>query len=196
MRTKKSWNQKSRERSIEQIANAICATIWKIAQNVVLTLENDDFETSTHSQRMDVMEEVACYLIHFSDRWIYDRGSSQQRAVFVSTLAKDIGRLLQENRQDIEGEGRYARAFFEKLNLRSSDYATYSYDAVEGCSFPMRCQLGNYIQAVMGERDSKWIPDFIVGRDAPEIEASLRRSLNGLVKLESVAEESRPGEAR
>ena len=48
----------------------------------------------------------------------------------------------------------------------------------------MRSQLGNHIQAVMGEKDNKWIPDYILGRDAPEIENSLRRSLNGLVILD------------
>lgn len=183
MRTKKNWNQKTRERTLEQVANAICSTIWKLAQNVVLTLENDDFETSTHSQRMDVMEEVVCYLIHFSDRWIYEQATVEQRAEFVSSLARDLGRLFQENREDIEGEGSYAKAFFEKLNARSTEYGGYSYDREEGCSFAMRCQLGNQIQSVMGEKDSKWIPDYIVGRDAPEIESSLRRSLQGLVIL-------------
>ncbi len=184
MRTKKSWNQKTRERSVEQMANAICSTIWKLAQNVILTLENDDFETHTHSQRMDVMEEVACYLIHFSDRWIYDRATPEQRAAFVSSLAKDLGRFFQENRQDIEGEGSYAKAFFGKLNDRSIEYAEYSFDQEEGCSFAMRSQLGIHIQAVMGDKDNKWIPDYILGRDAPEIENSLRRSLTGLVVLD------------
>ncbi len=184
MRTKKSWNQKTRERTLAQMANAICSTIWKMAQSVVLKLENDGFETSTHSQRMDVMEEVVCYLIHFSDRWIYEQASAEQRAEFVSSLAKDLGRLFQENREDIEGQGSYAKAFFEKLNARSNEYAAYAYDQAEGCSFQMRCQLGNHVQVVMGEKDSKWIPDYIVGRDAPEIENTVRRSLNGLVKLD------------
>jgi hypothetical protein len=33
----------------------------------------------------------------------------------------------------------------------------------------------------MGERDKRWIPDYIVGREAPEIETALKRSLSGLV---------------
>jgi len=37
----------------------------------------------------------------------------------------------------------------------------------------------------MGERDSRWIPDYIVGREAPEIEAALKRSLAGLVSFET-----------
>ena len=49
----------------------------------------------------------------------------------------------------------------------------------------MRCRLGDFIQASMGERDRRWIPDYIVGREAPAIESSLKRSLTGLVKFET-----------
>jgi hypothetical protein len=35
----------------------------------------------------------------------------------------------------------------------------------------------------MGERDKRWIPDYMVGREAPEIETSLKRSLSGLVSF-------------
>jgi hypothetical protein len=36
----------------------------------------------------------------------------------------------------------------------------------------------------MGARDNKWIPDYIIGREAPEIEATLRLSLSGLVAFD------------
>jgi len=36
----------------------------------------------------------------------------------------------------------------------------------------------------MGERDNRWIPDYIVGREAPEIETALKRSLSGLVTFD------------
>jgi hypothetical protein len=36
----------------------------------------------------------------------------------------------------------------------------------------------------MGVRDERWIPDYIVGREAPAVEASLKRSLIGLVRIE------------
>ena len=66
--------------------------------------------------------------------------------------------------------------------------------AAEGPQHPVTISQGYWLfdtpctqalwQAVMGEKDSKWIPDYILGRDAPEIETSLRRSLTGLVVLE------------
>ena len=45
----------------------------------------------------------------------------------------------------------------------------------------MRCRLGERVQQAMGERDSRWIPDYVVGREAPAMETSLRRALEGLV---------------
>ncbi len=47
----------------------------------------------------------------------------------------------------------------------------------------MRCRLGDRVKVTMGERNNRWIPDYIIGREAPEIETALDRSLSGLVKF-------------
>lgn len=189
VRVKKRWNQHGAPRTLAQMANAIGASIWKLAAGVVLNLENENFETDTQAQRIDIMEEVACYLVHVCDRWIYARADQDQRAVFISALVKDMGRMLEDSRVDVQGEGEYQADFFDKVNQRSGDYAGYSYSDDEGGSFAMRCRLGDRVQAAMGERDSRWIPDFIVGREAPEIEAALKRSLSGLVSFENSGSE-------
>ncbi len=166
------------------MANAIGASIWKLAAEVVLNLENESFETDTQAQRIDIMEEVVCYLVHVCDRWIYSRAEQDQRAEFISALVRDLGRMLEDSRVDVQGAGEYQAEFFDKANQRSGDYARYSYSEGEGGSFAMRCRLGDCVQATMGERDSRWIPDFIVGREAPEIETALQRSLAGLVSFD------------
>jgi len=183
MRVKKNWNQ-SAARTFEQMANAIAATIWKLAANLLLQLENDNFETTTQAHRIDVMEEVICYLVHYSDRWIYPQASQQQRDLFITSLAKDLARMLEDSRFDVQAPGNYQSSFFDKLNQRSADYADYSFSSEVGASFAMRCRLGDQVRNVMGERDSKWIPDYILGREAPDIEISLKRSLTGLVTFE------------
>ena len=183
VRVKKRWNQQGAPRSIAQMANAIAASIWKLAADVVLNLENENFETVTQGQRVDLVEELVSYLVHFSDRWIFERADADQRAEFVSCLAADLARLIEDSRVDVQGEGVYRAAFVERLNDRSGDYAGYRFSDEDGCSFAMRCRLGEYVRAVMGERDNRWIPDYIVGREAPQIEAALRRSLDGLVRF-------------
>lgn len=189
VRVKKRWNRDAAPRSLAQMANAICATIWKLAAEVVLNLENENFETDTQAQRIDIMDEIVCYLVHVCDRRIYPQASEDQRAEFISSLVRDLARMLEDSRVDVQGEGEYQAAFFDKVNQRSAEYAAYSFDLEEGGSFAMRCRLGDRVQEVMGERDNRWIPDYIVGREAPEIETALQRSLSGLVVFEENASE-------
>jgi hypothetical protein len=184
VRVKKRWNQHGAARSVAQMANAIGATIWKLAAEVLLNLENENFETTTQQQRVDILEELVCYLVHFCDRWIYTQASQDQRAEFVSCLVGDMARLLEDSRVDVQGEGEYRAAFVDKVNLRSGEYANYSFSAADGGSFAMRCRLGEWVQLGMGERDNRWIPDYIVGREAPEIESALKGSLTGLVSFD------------
>ncbi|MDJ0779538.1 MAG: hypothetical protein QNJ85_16845 [Gammaproteobacteria bacterium] len=181
IRVKKRWNRDSGSRSLEQMANGIAGMVWKLAANVVLNLENENFETSTQGQRLDVIEEIACYLVHVCDRWAYPQAGPGERETFISSLVHDMARLLEDSRFDVIGPGEYRAAFLERLNQRSAEYAAYSYDEDEGGSFAMRCRLGDHVQAAMGARDNRWIPDYIVGREAPEIEKTIRRSLAGLV---------------
>lgn len=185
VRVKKNWNQAAAPRSLPQMANAIGATIWKLAANVLLNLENENFETTTQGQRVDILEEVVCYLVHFCDRWLYPQTDHEQRSEFIESLVRDMARMLEDSRIDVQGEAEYQAAFVDKLNQRSQDYAGFSFSDEEGGSFAMRCRLGDYLQDAMGERDKRWIPDYIVGREAPEIEMALKRSLSGLVSLET-----------
>lgn len=185
VRIKKRWNQESAARSPAQMANAIAGSIWKLAANVLLNLENENFETATQAQRIDVMEEIACYLVHVSDRWVHTRADQGQRESFITALVGDLARMLEDSRVDVQGEGEYRAAFLDKVNLRCADYAQYQFDVDEGASFALRCRLGDQVQAGMGERDRRWIPDYVIGREAPEIEAALRRSLAGLVSFDA-----------
>ena len=181
MRVKKRWNQDSVVRDVGQMANAIAATVWKLAANVVLNLENENFETADQGQRIDIMEEVICYLIHYSDRWVYAQASQAQRQQFVDGLVNDIARMLEDSRADVQGEGEYRAGFIDKMNQRAAEYSGYACSDEEGPGFPMQCRFGERVQAVMGAREQRWIPDYVVGREAPEIEISLRRALTGLV---------------
>ena len=185
VRVKKNWNRDAAPRSLAQMANAIGATIWKLAADVLLNLENENFETTTQGQRVDILEEVVCYLVHFCDRWIYPQADQQQRTEFISCLVGDMARMLEDSRVDVQGEAEYQNAFIDKLNQRAADYAGFSFSEGEGGSFAMRCRLGAYLQETMGERDNRWIPDYIVGREAPEIEEALKRSLAGLVRFDA-----------
>ncbi len=185
LRVRKNWNQAATTRSLPQMANAIGGTIWKLSANVLLNLENENFETTTQNQRLDILEELVCYQVHFCDRWLYPQTDQKQRCEFIASLVRDMARMLEDSRIDVLGDAKYQAAFVDKLNQRSRDYAGFSFSEEDGGSFAMRCRLGTYLQETMGERDNRWIPDYIVGREAPETEMELKRSLSGLVRLET-----------
>ena len=166
------------------MANPIAAIIWKLSAQVLLNLENEDFETATQSQRLDILEELVSFLIHLVDRQIYDLTDVEKRALFITALVNDMARMLEDSRVDVQGENEYKQAFYDKVNSRMGEFSEYSFSSDDGASFAMRCTLGAHIQAAMGSRDNKWIPDYIVGREAPEIENTLSRSLTNLVSFE------------
>lgn len=184
MRVIKKWNKKSRPRSIEQMSNAVVAAIWKLAAQVVLSLENENFETTTQDQRLDVMEELVIYLVHMADRRTCAQTNVDNRSRFITALVKDLARMLEESRIDVQQSGDYITPFIEKTNLRTAEYSVYKFSEDEGASFAMRCLLGAHIQQKMGALDNKWIPDYIIGREAPEIEATLWQALAGLVEFD------------
>jgi len=185
MRVNRRWNQDSRPRSIEQMSNAVAGAIWKLSAQVVLNLENENFETATQGQRLDIMDELIIFLAHMVDRQIFAQTGTGNRDQFVSVLVKDLARMLEESRNEVEQPGDHRTCFIEKTNSRTAEYCEYKFSSESGASFAMRCLLGRHVMEVMGERDSKWIPDYIIGREAPEIETSLRRTVAGLVKFEA-----------
>ena len=187
VRVKNKWNQNAAPRSCAQMANAVAGVCFKLASGVVLNLENENFETETQVDRIEIMEELLCFLVHIVDRRIHSSASEDQRTEFITALVTDLARLLEDSRIDVQGTGQYQSVFIERVNIRSSEYSTFSFSSEEGGSFAMRCQLGNRVQSTMGERDNKWIPDYIVGREAPEIENAIKKSLDGLVNFSSLS---------
>ena len=73
LRVKNKWQDKNRERSIEDTAGVIAFNLWKIASANVLNLENEGFQTDTQSQRIDVIEELIAFYVSLVDRLAAER---------------------------------------------------------------------------------------------------------------------------
>ncbi len=179
MRVKARWNQKDRPRSLEENAGVVGFNIWKIAGEALLNLENEGFETETHAQRLDVMAEFVAFLVHIVDRMTYSKLDDEQRQVFVSALARHLIETMQSNRIDAQGEGDYTQAFIEVINSRVEDYSECSYTQADGPSFTMRRILGDKVMQKMGEKDNKWIPDYVIDAEVPKAMTTLKRAVKG-----------------
>ncbi|MCG6867759.1 MAG: hypothetical protein LJE91_03235 [Gammaproteobacteria bacterium] len=181
-RLKSRWNQKDRQRSIDDIAGAMGANIWRIAGDGLLNLENEGFETKTHSQRLDVICEFVVYLIHMTDRLLYGEYEEDVRRAFIVALARQLVSLIDDNRQDANGPGDYREETVAFINDRMTEYSEFAFDRDEGPGFGLRRNLGQHVRDRMGAKDNKWIPDYVIDLEAPKAMDALQRSLQGMTE--------------
>ncbi|MBI3563180.1 MAG: hypothetical protein HY080_15845 [Gammaproteobacteria bacterium] len=180
MRVKSKWNVKDKTHSIEEVAGALAYIAWRIAQNAVLNLENNDFQTDTNQQRLSIMAEFLCFTLHIIDRMTIERFDADERVRFMTEMANKSAKNIHDNTKEMLGEGEYRKPFIELLNNRMAEYAEFQYDEKEGPSFPMRRYFGNFVTAQMGEKNQRWVGDQIIDVEAPDIVATLTRSVPNL----------------
>jgi len=175
IRVKNTWQDKDKERSLEDIAGVLAFNLWKIAGAIVLNLENEGFQTDSQSQRLDVFAELTAFFIHVVDRLASERDFDEDsRRVLITALAKSLTKTMHDNRVDFEGEGEYRDAFVRLLNERMSEYAGFNYTDGEP-GFQLRRRVGEHVQAMMGAKDNRWVPDQILEIEIPEAMKVFRR---------------------
>jgi hypothetical protein len=181
LRVKNKWQDKNRERSIEDTAGVIAFNLWKIASANVLNLENEGFQTDTQSQRIDVIEELVAFYVSLVDRLAADREYDEdRRRRLIVAMAMSLAKTVKDNRVDFDGEGDHSRAFVELLNERMSEYAGFAYSDGEP-GFQLRRRVGEHVQAVMGEKDNKWVPDQVMDIEIPDALKVFKRVVRGLI---------------
>lgn len=182
MRVKSRWSKKNKTHSVEEIAGAVAFILWRIATNGVLSLENEDYQTDSQQQRLDVITEFLAFSIHLTDRMTIERFDENERTRFITELASKCAKHLEDNLRDVIGKGDYREAFIDTLNRRMSDYAEFNYSDEEGASFGMKRFFGEQITKVLGERHSKWVSSQVMDIEVPEIHLHIKRALPNLFK--------------
>jgi len=181
VRVKSKWNRKDKTHSVEEIGAALAFIAFRIAQNGVLTLENNDYQTDTQAQRLQIIAEFLYFTIHLIDRMTIERFSDEDRIRFMTELASKSAKHMEDNMRDILGKGDYRQGFIDTLNQRMGDYAEFHYDEEDGGpSFPMRRFFGDLVTQQMGEKNKRWVADQIIDIEVPEILATLNRSIPNL----------------
>jgi len=181
VRVKSKWNRKDKTHTVEEIGEALAFIAFRIAQNGVLTLENNDYQTDTQEQRLRIIAEFLYFTIHLIDRMTIERFDDEDRIRFMTALATKSAKHMEDNMRDFLGKGNYQQGFIETLNLRMSDYADFHYDKEDGGpSFPMRRFFGDLVAQQMGEKNKRWVADQIIDIEVPEILTTLNRSIPNL----------------
>jgi len=186
VRVKSKWNEKGRERSMAEIGGAAAFILWRIAQQGLLNLENEGFQTDTRTQRLDVMSEFLAFLVHLADRLKAGELELEERTEFITSLARHLADNMQENRTEAQGKGGYRKALIALLNERAADYAEFSMSDGEP-GYAMRRYFGENVRAVMGEKDNQWITDQVMDVEVPEALPPLKKALRELFAVEQQA---------
>ena len=180
MRLKTKWANKNKERSIEEIASALAFTIWRIGMQGVLNLENENFQTDTQSQRVDLVDEFVIFLTHLTDRIAYRELDDDQRFRLIKALALRLAQFDHEDRQQTDGPGEYRDAFISLFNARMEDYSECKWTPEEGPGFSMTRTFGDHVTHKLGERDQKWATTYIQDIESAEAEKTLKRAIQSL----------------
>jgi hypothetical protein len=180
VRIRSHWNDKKKERSLEEIAGALAFIEWRIAGNALLNLENEGFQTDTQLQRLAVLQELCAFLIHVTDRLVHETMGDEERQRFIVALALKTADTYHDNRVDAEGRGQdFRQPFIDLLNTRMADYAEFRFEG-ESPGYAFKRYLGECVTNSMGPRDSKWISDQVMEIEVPEMLKTLNKGLNDL----------------
>lgn len=181
MRVRSKWSRKDKTHSVEEVGAALAFIAWRIAQNSILNMENHEFQTDTHQQRLSIIAEFLCFTLHVIDRMTIDRFDADSRVRFMTEMAAKSAKNFYDNKRELVGPGEYRQEFIDLLNTRLADYAEFSYDAENGGpSFPMRRFFGDRVTEQMGEKNRRWVGDQIIDVEVPEIFSTLKRSVPNL----------------
>lgn len=181
MRIRSHWNDKKKERSLEEVAGALAFIEWRIAGQALLNLENEGFQTDTQLQRLDVLQELCAFLIHVTDRMVHDSMNDEERQRFIVELAVKVASTYHDNRVDSEGRGKdFRQPFIDVLNTRMADYAEFRFeDGLPGYGF--KRYLGEQVTNSMGPKDRKWISDQVMEIEVPDMLKTLKKGLRDLL---------------
>jgi len=180
VRVKSKWNKKDKTHSVEEIGGALAFIAWRIAQNMVLNMENHDFQTDTQEQRIEIIAEILAFTIHVIDRMTIERFNNEDRQRFMTELAMKSAKNYHDNKRDFAGDGEYRQPFVDLLNQRMGDYADFSYSEEEGPSFAMKRFFGDHVAEVFGEKNQRWVASQVIDIEVREIMNTLKKSLPNL----------------
>lgn len=185
MRIKNHWFKEGRERTPQEISDALAFVVSRIADNALKNTRKANFEIKVGTQYLDFLAEFLLFLILVSDRIVYRKLSAEDRIVFTGNLANRVAETYAENRSrllvdDLQG---CKQRFIDLLNQRAGEYAEFGYDE-NGPDYGFYRYLAWCIGEIMTDADSIWIIDQMISFEAPEAVQMVEKTLRGLYETE------------
>lgn len=185
MRIKSHWFKDGRERSPQEISDALAFVVSRIGENALKNTRKANFEIEAGTQYFDFLAEFLLFLILAADRIAYRQLSAEDRIAFTGNLSNRVGETYAENRSRLLGEDlrQGKQRFIDLLNQRAGEYAEFGYDE-NGPDYAFYRYLAWCIGETMNDADSGWIIDQMISFEAPEAVQMVEKTLLGLYEAE------------
>ncbi len=183
VRVRTTWFKKEGERPSEEVASVLASTVWRLADKAVDNLSKADYDIVTPQRGFRIIAELACFLVHYTDRLVYGRVEEEKRADIVTATGLRVAEIMEDNILDFTGgqkdpEYDYRQGFIDLLNTRMTDYSAFEFP-VDKASFQALRFLSLQIRDVMESSDKSWIQDQLMDIEVPEMMGTIKKSVDG-----------------
>lgn len=188
LRIKSQWYRSGTPRTTEQTASAMAFIVWRLTQNMLKQMRDAGFDIDVGPQYFAFMREVLVFLCQVVDRMAYERMEVVDRAAFTSALVHRVAEVLEESEDNLLGtpdavlQGHGAQ-FIDLVNTLAEHYAEFGYGPT-GPDFAFVRYFGYRIEALMPEKDRRWVTDQVMALEAPQALAHLERAMKGVLSTE------------
>ncbi|MDP1896329.1 MAG: hypothetical protein Q8K43_00425 [Sulfurimicrobium sp.] len=186
IRVKSKWHTRGAPKTPHQVATVIASLIFRVAEEKVTHMQQDDFEISSTEQGFAMIAEYLAFLVQYTDRFVYQRVDDEYRSELINIIVKRLAEILEDNQVAFMGPSpdSYQKRFISLLVERLAEYATFDYEEGEP-NYSCRRYLGGKILEHMPKRDHSWTIDQVVEIEVPNALTLLRRGLDGLFSEDS-----------
>lgn len=195
LRIKSQWHRPGSPRTPEQTASAMAFIVWRLTQNMLKEMRAAGFDIDVGPQYFAFMREVLVFLCQLVDRMAYARMTPDERSVFTSAMVHRVADVLQDSVDDLlgppgPGQQGHGAQFIDLVNTLAGHYADFDYGP-GGPDFGFLRYFGYRLEALMPEKDRRWVTDQVMAIEAPQAHAALERAIADVLSTEA-----RPARAR
>jgi len=188
IRIKSQWFREGAAKTPQQTASAMAFITWRVAQNMLKQMRSASFDIEIGPQYFAFTREVLVFLIQVLDRMADERMEASLRAEFMTALVQRVAEVLQENEDGLmgvppAGQASHYDQFIDLFNELADHYADFGFDA-QGPDFAFVRYLGHRIEALMPEKDQRWVVDQIMASEVPDALEMIKRGMQGVLSTE------------
>lgn len=196
IRIKSQWFRSGTAKTPQQTASAMAFIAWRVAQNMLKQMRSAHFDIEVGPQYFAFTREVLVFLTQVLDRMAYERMGADGRAEFITALVRRVAEVLQDNEDTLlgavpAGQPSHYDEFIDLFNELADHYAEFGYGP-DGPDFAFVRYLGHRIEALMPQKDQRWVVDQIMATEVPEAVEMLQRAMQDVLSTEPRAPRAAP----